>query len=719
MTIPTRGVPVRALVMAAALGAAAHAARPTSETSRSGQAVAAQAPRAADALRPMTLVDLLEVPVLGEPQLSPDGRQLLYTLTSTDWKANRRIPHVWRVNSDGTGAVQLTKGESPVGEFHGRWSPDGTRVAFLTVRPDAPGLQIYLIEAAGGDPRVLTKHPGITPLAGTSAWTIEWTPDGAAIYFVATDPRSEDDTVRARLNDDVFAFEENRRQQHLWRVNVADGAETRITSGDYSVLDFRLSSDGRRIALDRAPSTLGDDAAASEVWVIDADGRNGVQVTRNHVRERDAQLSPDGTRVLFLSDANERLESYYNTNAFLAPVTGGTPDAVLHDPAVELMRAAWAPDGRGVFGVANMGVHSEIVHIDPAAHAMQILTNGNHSIPRAAPGAWSVSASAGRHVFLIDEPARFGEVWTLPLAGGTPAMVTHVYDFIGREFRVPRQEKTTWTAADGVTIEGLVLYPLDYQPGRRYPLVVQAHPGPGESDMFGFWGITNYVQVLSAKGYMILKPNYRGSAGYGNTFLRDMVGNYFRNSHTDVLAGVDHLIAQGLADPDRLAIMGWSAGGHMTNKLITVTGRFKAAASGAGAANWISMFAQTDARTDRDQWFGGTPYQKDAPLQAYLDQSPLKDAWKVKTPTIFFAGENDVRVPMPQAVEMFRALRANGVTTHLYVAPREGHNWRELRHLLTKANVELAWFEKHVMNRTYEDERAPGDPAPKPRTIAR
>jgi dipeptidyl aminopeptidase/acylaminoacyl peptidase len=204
-----------------------------------------------------------------------------------------------------------------------------------------------------------------------------------------------------------------------------------------------------------------------------------------------------------------------------------------------------------------------------------------------------------------------------------------------------------------------------------------------------------------------LQPNYRGSTGYGDDFLRDMVGHYFQNAHLDVMAGVDELIRRGIVDPDHLVKMGWSGGGHMTNKIITSTTRFKAASAGAGAANWISMYAQSDVRTYRTPWFGGTPWQKDAPISAYWDNSPLKEVWKVTTPTIFLVGEKDVRVPSPQSVEMYRALKSNHVPTHLYIAPREPHGWAELRHVLFKMNVELDWFEKYAMNRTYTWEKAP------------
>ena len=178
------------------------------------------------------------------------------------------------------------------------------------------------------------------------------------------------------------------------------------------------------------------------------------------------------------------------------------------------------------------------------------------------------------------------------------------------------------------------------------------------------------------------------------------------------MTGVDHLIQAGIADPDRLVAMGWSAGGTLVNKLVTMTDRFKAASAGAGIANWTSLYGQTDNTSFRRTWFGGTPWQKNAPIDLFWNNSPLKDVANVKTPTLLFAGETDTRVPMAQSIEMYRALKSNGVPTHLYIAPREGHHWGDLRHQLFKANTELEWFEKYAMGRTYVWEKAPDGAKP-------
>ena len=653
----------------------------------------------ADQPRVMTLVDLLEIPSLSSPRLSPDGSQLLYVLAKADWKANKQICHIWRTDVAGGEAAQITNGTN--GESSPRWSPEGAWVGFLAKRGEDKEDQIFLISNRGGEAQTLTNRP-------SGAKSISWSPDGKFIYFLSPDPKSREQIEREELKDDVFAFDENYQPVHLWKIAIADKTETRITQGDYSVLDYQLSNDGMKITYHRSINPLFGDSDQGEVWVMNADGTGAVQLTRNYVPETSARLSPDNKHVLFLAKANEKFEYYYNVNLFLVPATGGDAERLLPDLPYEILDVDWSQDGQSIFFTANMGVHVELSQLDVATGKLKQITNGNHAIR-----SWHFCTAADRHVMSVDRPDNPGDVWMIasrPAADGgygTPKQVTQVFDQLTERFRLPRQERVTWRGADGVEVEGLLFYPLDYQTGKRYPLVVQAHGGPAHSDRFGFGAWRDYIPTLTARGYAILKPNYRGSTGYGNAFLRDMVGHYFNHAHLDVMAGVDHLIDAGIADSDRLAIMGWSGGGHMTNKIITFTDRFKAAASGAGAVNWISMYGQSDVRIYRTPWFGGTPWQKKAPIDVFWDHSPLKHIAKVKTPTIILVGEKDVRVPMPQSIELYRALKSNGVSTHLYIAPRSPHGWNELRHRLFKMNVELDWFDKHVHNREYTWEKAP------------
>jgi dipeptidyl aminopeptidase/acylaminoacyl peptidase len=647
------------------------------------------------AQRAMTLVDVLNVGRISDPQLSPDGTQILYVLARADWKANTRITHVWRVRADGSGSVQMT--DSAEGETSPRWSPDGKTIAFVAKRGDEAN-QIYVMPADGGEGRALTKH-------ATAVSRIAWSPDGSAIYFTAPEEKTAEEKDREKAKDDVVAFDEDYRQPHLWKVSVGDRREQRITSGDFAVNDFDLTRDGTHFVIQRAPNPLYGYSDEGEVVIMKVDGTGVVPLTKNHVPEDGGQASPDGSQVLFLSQSNEKFEPYFNRKIFLVPSSGGAARVLTAGLPYEVERAAWSKDGRAIFFLANMGVHAELFRLDVATGKSTQLTDGQHTVT-----SWSYSPAADRHVFSMDEPTSPGELYTLAASGGAaPVAVTHVFANVARDFKLPRQEKIEWKGADGVTVEGILYYPIDYRAGQKYALAVQTHGGPQASDKFGFGSWGDYVQVLTAKGYAVLHPNYRGSTGTGDAFTRDMVGHYFKNAHLDVMAGVDRVIAMGIADPDRLVKMGWSGGGHMTNKLITFTDRFKAASAGAGAANWVSMYAQSDVRTYRTPWFGATPWGKNAPIDTYWDNSPLKYVANVTTPTIFLVGEKDVRVPMPQSVEMYRALKSNGVPTHLYVAPREPHGWQELRHELFKMNVELAWFEKYAMGRDYTWEKAPDD----------
>ena len=634
----------------------------------------------------MTAVDLVSIPRVGDPQLSHDGRHVTFTLASTDWPGNRRVPQVWQIGVDGTHLRRLTSHET--GASSARWSPDGSVIAFLSRG------SVFVVPSRGGTVRQVSKRTGVSDIA--------WQPDGRSIYFLAADPPSDAERERQRLRGDIRVVDESPRR-HLWKMSVADGSETRITEGADYIYSYRISTRGERIIVSRRPSALSVDSDRMELWNIRADGGDPIQLTKNAIPEIDAALSPDGSRVLFVARANERLAPYYNANVFVVPASGGQPRPLVPDFPHEVLQAGWSGDGRSIFVVANMGVHAQLVELELASGKYRTITTGNHAV---VPQSWT--HQAGRHLFMIDEPARIGDIWTWTAAEPAPVRVTGIYDYLERDFALPRQERVDWKGADGTRIEGVLTYPIDYKAGTRYPLVVQMHGGPEDSDRFG-WGqiLFNYQPAWAAKGYAILRPNYRGSSGYGNDFYREPVDGYFKNSHLDVLAGVDRLIAMGIVDPDRLAMMGWSAGGHLVNKLITFTTRFKAASSGAGVANWISLYGVSDTRSDRDLWFGGTLWQARAPIEKYWEHSPLKYVVRARTPTLFLIGENDTRVPSSQAIELSRALKAQGVPTEVHIAPGEGHVWLRPEHQLYKMNVEIEWFEKHVRNTAYAPERIP------------
>ncbi|MEM6796545.1 MAG: S9 family peptidase, partial [Acidobacteriota bacterium] len=485
----------------------------------------------------------------------------------------------------------------------------------------------------------------------------------------------------------------------------AQAKEERVTEGEYSILAYRLSQDGEKLVVSRSPSPLFDDTDESEIWILNADGSSPLRLTENQVFESGAALSNDGSQVAYITGASADFEDYHNRNLFLVPSGGGPSRLLLEEMPYEVTELHWSGDGKSLFFNANTGIRRQLFRLELETETFEPITQGDHGFR-----GWHYESSQDLHLVAIEDNDNAGDLWLVPGNAQDPnqsRQVSHLFDDLPQRFLLPTVEAVRWKGADGQQVEGLLFYPLDYQKGERYPLAVQTHGGPAASDKFGFQRWNNYIQVLAARGWMVFRPNYRGSTGYGDAFLRDMVGHYFNQAHLDVMTGVDMLIARGLVDGDRMIKMGWSAGGHMTNKIITFTDRFKAASSGAGAVNWISMYGQSDVRIYRTPWFGGTPWQKDAPIDVYWQNSPLADIWKVKTPTLVLVGENDVRVPMAQSVELYRALRTNGVETKLYVAPRQPHGFRELRHQLFKGNIELEWFEKWALGREYTFEEAP------------
>ncbi len=401
---------------------------------------------------------------------------------------------------------------------------------------------------------------------------------------------------------------------------------------------------------------------------------------------------------MFIADTNERFEHYYQDTLLLVPAAGGAPKLLLPDFAYEISQAFWSADGKTIYFTANMGVHVEVFALDLSSKRVQQLTDGKHVI-----NGLDYIPEIHKVAYSVDTPHNPTTFWIADMKDFNPRIIYDPYPEL-EKFKMAEVEAIEWTSTDGKTVEGVLFYPVDYEKGKRYPLLAHTHGGPQSSDKLRF---DSYAHARAGRGYAILKPNYRGSTGYGNDVLRDMVGHYFLHADDDVITGVEHCIEIGLADPDRLGTLGWSAGGHMTNWLVTQTDMFKAASSGAGASNWISMYAQSDVRIYRTPWFLGDPWHADSPLKTYREHSPIFFIHQAKTPTLILYGENDRRVPLPQGYEMYRGLKANGVPTELVIFPRAGHGPRELRHRLYKMNKEFQWLEKYIMGRDFKFEEPP------------
>lgn len=646
--------------------------------------------------RNMSLVDILNIPKLSSVKISPDGNSILYLLAESDWKKNKQISHIYKINTDGTNRVKLTNGEK--GEKNPIWSPDSEKIAFVARRSEFKTNQIYVINSSGGEANLLSNHE-------TSVSSIRWSKGGKYIYFLASDPKSKIEKEKKKLKDDVYEFDNNYKQKHLWKISISDQIETKLTDGNFSINSYEFSKDGEYISIRKSNSPLREDADHSEIWIMNKSGGDLARITKNNVPESNPQISPDNNTILFLADANEKFEYYYEKNLFISNIDEISIKMLLPDFHHEILDSKWSTSGKFIFIHANLGVHTQLFKYDLSTNQLEQLTEGNHAIK-----SWQYLSSKNLHIFQLTNQNNPGDVWILDeKTSKKPYRVTNEYKYLAESFNIPKQEVVSWKGEDGTLVEGLLTYPINYEKGKKYPLNVQTHGGPRSSDKFGIWRWRTYIPFFASQGYFVLAPNYRGSTGYGDEFLRDMVGNYFNQSHLDVIAGAKHLVNQGLVDSTMMVKSGWSAGGHMTNKIITFTNIFKAASSGAGAFNWISMYGQSDTRKQRTDWFGGTPWEKEAPIDSYIKSSPLNEIWKANTPTIIFVGQEDPRVPMPQSVELYRGLKQNNVPTKLYIAPRAKHGWNELRHRLFKMNSEFEWFEKYARNKDFTWEIAPAN----------
>jgi dipeptidyl aminopeptidase/acylaminoacyl peptidase len=321
-----------------------------------------------------------------------------------------------------------------------------------------------VIPATGGSARQVSKRTGISE--------IDWHPDGRSLFFLALDPPGAAERERQKLRGDIRLLDEIRRR-HLWKMDVADGSETRVTTGGDYVYAFKIAASGNRIIISRRPTQLPADSDKMELWSIAADGTAPIRLTSNAVPEEDGELAPDGSQVLFVARANHKQEPYYNANLFLVPAGGGQVRALMPDFPHEVLRAGWSADSKSIWMIVNLGVRIELYQVDLASRVPRRMTTGDHAL---VPG--SRSLVNGRHVFLIDEPTRIGDVYTWAPGDSAPARVTSVYDYLDRDFALPRQERVEWKGIDGVKVEGVLTYPVDFKPGTRYPLVVQLHGGP-------------------------------------------------------------------------------------------------------------------------------------------------------------------------------------------------------------------------------------------------
>ena len=638
-----------------------------------------------DSPKPMTAVDMVEVTRLSNPIESPNGRYVVYLQRETDWSANRHTRR-YVLYDNHTQESQFILKREKKGERFSKiaWSPNSKGFLVVLERKSKDKSiarkQIYAYLLANEKLKRITAHE-------TSAFDPKWLPNGSGFFFRAIQKKDKDNNQK--LSSAIKAFDEPGARE-LWHFNMRNAEARKILSGNYTIRNYSVAADGQLILFSRAKTHRRDDRHNAELWSLDLKTLTETQLTDNAHAESSSALSPQSTHFAFIASVNENAEPYYEDNLFVQTVGEKKTNLLFPKQAIEVLDLAWHNNGQSLYFLGNTGLRSQLYSYDLKTSNFSQLTYGDHELTE-----WSYNPSTGNHVFLIENAQNPGELFRLN-PDGEMAQISRVFERFNKQKRLPKQQAFTWEANDKQRLEGLLVYPVDYVPEQTFPLVTITHGGPRTSAQFGSWNDSRYISVLAAQGYGVFLPNHRGGTGYGDDFMRDMVGGYFNNADDDVMSGIDALIKAGLAAPDKLIKQGWSAGGHMTNWLITQTDRFKAASSGAGVSDWVSMYGESDINYMRTFNFGGSPWQKQAPVNIFYQHSPLFQAHNITTPTLFWSGEDDVRVPPTQSILMYRAARANGVETRLYIANDEPHNFKQPSHQLFKINTELAWYARHL-----------------------
>ena len=635
--------------------------------------------------------DLLSLERVNSQRISPDGKSIVYTVRTTDWDKNRYDTEIWLAR-DAEDPLQLTNTKDG-NSTRPRWSPDGEWIAFLSKRGEKT--QIYLIRAGGGEAWALTE-------AKEDASGFAWAPDGRSIAFWMTDPESEEDEQRVKKYGSFAVEDAEYRQRHLWLVTLPDISGSveaeRLTEGDdFTVSSFAWSPDGTRIALARQPDPLINTRMHADIWMLDVATREMTPLVTEPGSETNPMWSPDGQWLAYQSSGPD-IGSAFFKNGFLfkIPADGGTPIRLAADLDEDPNLIDW--NRGGIYLGVRQRTKRQIYRVDPnSGRATPFVTSPDN--------VWSVHFSADGEMMALrsQTPTTVAEVYRSSVASYDPVRVTNMSMQIAN-WKLGTSEVIEWTSADGTRIEGVLHKPNDFDSSVKYPLFVVIHGGPTGVDYpIAVTGSVYPIHQWLAKGALVLRPNYRGSAGYGEAFRSLNVGNLGVGDMWDVMSGVDHLVSRGMVDTTRMAAMGWSQGGYISAFLTTNTNRFAAISVGAGISNWVTYYVNTDIHPFTRQYLRATPWDDPA---IYAKTSPMTNITHATTPTLIQHGEFDRRVPIPNAYELYQGLRDMGVESKLIVYKGFGHGITKPKERLAAIWHNWQWFAKPIWN---EDVTVPVD----------
>lgn len=625
------------------------------------------------------------VKALGSPRVSPDGKRIVYTVANEVMTAERSeyVTQIWLANTDGTANNQITFADKT--STNPKWSPDGNWIAFTSTRKDNKS-NIYVIRTAGGEAEQITDVKGTVS-------DFEWSPDGKSLALQMTDPKTDDEEKNDKARNDFRWVDENLKMSRLYVMPFVKDASgkrelRKLTTENRNVTGFAWSPDSKTIVYNHVSTPSANDWPTSDIAMVDVlSGSVRTLANRKDSAESALQYSPDGKWISGIASDSAKWAQHYTINIY--PATGGPAQAVGTSFDAQPSIFGWSADSSKIYLFEGRGTSTCLYSADIMTRKFDKLMDG------AFTTGFTMNASHTWFGYVAQSAARAAEVVAAPVTLDRHQTISHVND----EFNNMPIGKTvviTWkNPKDGRTIEGLLTYPVGYVEGQKVPFLLNIHGGPAGVFTQSFIGNRGVypIATFAQRGYAILRPNPRGSSGYGTEFRRANIKDWGGMDYDDIMSGVDKVIEMGVADPNRMGVMGWSYGGYMTTTIVTKTTRFKAASAGAPVTNLMSFNGTADIPAFVPDYFGGQSWEIP---EVYAKHSAMFNIKGVTTPTLIEQGDADVRVPISQGFEFYNALKQQGVPTRMLVLPRQPHGPTEPKMQIAAMQANLDWFEKYL-----------------------